>query len=760
MDHCQLTLLFFSVTLGASSIALGAAPAVEHNAARNTWNETSPMAGVLEEILVSARRRNESSMAVPMSLTVLDGETLDGLQYRDVDAFLGFSPGVLVYTGSDGLSSQIVIRGVLTPGTLVETGNAVYVDEVYSSGLHTILPGFYDIASVQVLKGPQAGLYGRNTTGGAVVITTAQPTDELFARLDTSYAEYGDYDVSGTVNAPLSDTLRMRATGWYNDRDGGYYQSGVDGDNLDALSEAGGRLTVALLPNERMSLTLSTEYVEIDHAYGGFAGVVKGAQLAAPPVAPESRRNVLRDDLDGPDQHISRVYSRLDLDTGAGSFVAVAGWRDLKVRVGEADFDGTAYAASYADFLARGRTRPLLIRAPQVYTLDDRDQTVDAEVRFLTPDNGSPLQAIVGASYFDESARFHYRRFPVRDFALILADIGEDGSFTQGTNLDTRSWAGFTELLWTPLDTIELTADLRYTRDRKHIDYRESATGYYAPSQRPGSYTLDTSETFDNWSPGITLAYKPKDSLTLFAKYVRGFRAGGFNTRANDPALLSYDSEKAENYELGIKALLLDGRLELGASAFYLRLNNALLPRPDPGEIEGLSPYQNAGVSETTGLEIDLTSRITEGLSLSASGGAYHNSLSEMGGLGLNRYPYVPKYTASLAANYEHPLADTIMGIARLGFRHRSGGIVPAPGRLDMDSYHLLDAQLGIRFGRAELAAFVRNALDDHYVAGNYGLILGQYEYVYATGLDIFTTRALVRDPGRVFGVRMTLMFL
>ena len=699
-------------------------------------------------------------MAVPMSLTVLDGDTLDGLQYRDIDQFLGFSPGVLVYTGSDGLSSQIVIRGVLTPGTLIETGNAVYVDEVYSSGLHTILPGFYDIASVQVLKGPQAGLYGRNTTGGAVVITTAQPTDAMFARLDTSYAEYGDYDVNGTVNVPLSATLRMRVTGWYNERDGGYYRSGVDGDNLDALSEKGGRLTFALLPNDRTVLTLSGEYVEIDNAYGGFSGVIKGAQLGPPPLAPESRHNILRDDLDGPDQHTARINGKLDIDTSAGSIVAVAGWRELKVRVGEADFDGTAFTASYEDFLVRGRTRPRLIRAPQVYTLDDRDESVVAEVRFLTPDTGSQLQAIVGTSYFDELARFDYRRYPVGDFALILADIGEDGSFSQRTNLDIRSWAGFTELLWTLLDNFELTADLRYTRDRKHIDYRESATGYYSPSQRPGSYTLDTSETFDNWSPGITLAYKPDDSLTLFAKYVRGFRAGGFNTRANDPALLSYDSEKAENYELGSKALLLDGRLELSASVFYLRLNNALLPRADPGEVEGLSPYQNAGVSETTGLEIDLTARIAEGLSLSASGGAYHNSLSELGGLGLDRYPFVPEYTASLAANYEHALAKTITGIARLGFRHRSGGIVPAPGGLDMDSYHLLDAQLGIRFGRVELAAFVRNALDDRYVDGNYGLALGQYEYVNASGLNIFNTRALVHDPGRVFGVRMTLMFL
>jgi iron complex outermembrane receptor protein len=759
LNYRQLRLLFISATLGASSIALGAAPAVEPNAATIAGTATGAPGGVLEEVLVTARRRDESSMAVPMSLTVIDGDALDDLQYRDINEILGFSPGVLVFTGADGLSSQIVIRGVVTPGTLIEPGNAVYIDEVYSSGLHTMLPGFYDIASVQVLKGPQAGLYGRNTTGGAVVITTGQPTDELFARLDTSYAQYGVYDVNGTVNVPWSDAMRVRATGWHTDRDGGFYQSGIDDDNIDSSSETGGRLTLALLPNQRTALTLSGEYVETDNAYGGFSGVIQGAQLAPPPAAPESRDNVLRDDLDGPDQHTARINGKLNIDTGAGSLVAVAGWRELKVRVGDADADGTAYAASYPDFVARGRTRPFLIQAPQVYSLDDRDETVDVEVRFLTPDNGNPLQALVGASYFEESSHFYYRLYPVRDFALILADEGQNGSFTQSTNLDTRSWAGFTELLWTPLDGVEFTADLRYTRDRKHIDYEQAAAGFYSSVQRRPSYTLDTRDTFDNWSPGITLAYKPDESLTLFAKYVRGFRAGGFNTRVYNPEWLSYDSEKAENYELGGKTLSLDGRLELGASVFYLRLNNALLPQADPGPAEVLYPFHNAGVAETTGLEIDLTAQVTDGLSLSVSGGAYHNSLSERGPLGLDRFPYVPEYTASLAASYERPITTAITGIARLGVRYRSGGILPSKNDLKLDSYNLLDAQFGVRLDRVELSAFVRNALDDRYVAGNYDPSLGQISALARVDPDPFGKRALVHDPGRVFGVRMTMMF-
>ena len=313
---------------------------------------------VLEEIIVTARRRDEPLMAIPMSLTHLDGATLENLQFRDIDEFLSLSPGVMAHSGGDGVSPMITIRGVVSPGELIEPGNSVYVDEIYASGMRTVLPRFYDIQSVQVLKGPQAGLYGRNTMGGAVLITTGQPTGERFARLDASYAQYDTREVNGTVNVPLSDSVRLRSTAWYNDRDGGYYQSGVFDENLDASSETGGRLTLAVLPNERTVFTLTGEFDETEvSVLASCGGVVEGAQLGPAPLAPESRRNVLRDDLGHIKQDSARVNGKLDFDTNVGTFVAVAGWREIKVQDPGSDFDGTAYAASYADFLADPSTR-------------------------------------------------------------------------------------------------------------------------------------------------------------------------------------------------------------------------------------------------------------------------------------------------------------------------------------------------------------------------------------------------------------------
>jgi iron complex outermembrane recepter protein len=713
------------------------------------------ISGVLEEIIVTARKRNETWIDVPVTLTQQDGATLDALQYRNIDEILSLSPGVLVHGGGDSVSPMIVIRGVVSPGELIEPGNAVYVDEVYASGLRTVLPRFYDIQSVQVLKGPQAGLYGRNTMGGAVLITTGQPTNERFARVSASYAQFDAKDVNGTVNIPISASVRLRATAWYNDVEGGYYQSGIVDQNLDTSSENGGRITLAVFPNERTAFTLTGEISETDgSAFTITDGVVDGAQLAPAALGPESRRNVLRDDIGRAELDTARIYGKFDVDMDVGSIIAVAGWRESKIRLPGSDFDGTAYAASYADFLANPLS-PLGTPSPEVYTRDDRDTGLYTELRYLTSDNGGLLRAQIGISYFDETVQLGDEIAPAGDFALILADIGSNGSFQRRVDQDGASWAGFTELIWTPMRTIEVTVDLRYTQERKDLDFRQSATGYYS---RPNSPTMsfDTSETFENWSPGITLAYKPDDVLMIFGKYVQGFRPGGFNMLVNNPALLPYDSEEARNYELGLKALLFDRRLDFGASVFYLRIDNAVSPVPDPGELTTFYPLQNAATGETTGLEVDVSARVTEGLSLSASAGAYQNSLAIAGGLGRGQRAYAPDYTASLQANYEHPLTATITGIATLGFRHRHGGLVPPPSAdIELDSYNLLDAQLGIRFGQVELAGFVRNVLDDNYVISNYGLTFGQPRYVPYP----FTTRRILRDPGAVFGVRMTMTF-
>ncbi len=734
----------------ALSVLLSLAPNTGWSAAA----ADGPMTSVLEEIIVTARRRDEPLMAIPMSITHLAGENLENLQYRDLDQILSLSPGVLVNVAGDGVSPMITIRGVVSPGELIEPGNSVYVDEVYASGLRTVLPRFYDIQSVQVLKGPQAGLYGRNTVGGAVLITTGQPTDERFARLDASYAQLGTSDVNGTANMPIADSVLLRATAWYNDVDGGYYQSGIVDQNLDASSENGGRLTLAVLPNERTVFTLTGEFAETDvPVLAGFAGVVDGAQLGPAPLPPESRRNVLRDDLGHINQDSARIYGKLDFDMDVGTLVAVAGWREVKLHDPGSDFDGTAHAASYADFLV-DPSNAFATNSPWIYTRDDRDSSLTGELRYFTPDDGGPLRTQIGVSYFEETAQLFNQVAPVRDYALILQDIGQYGSFTRGVDQDSTAWAGFTELIWTPFALVEITTDLRYTRERKDFNYEQSVTGLYSLLNSP-PVTLDTSESFENWSPGITLAYKPDNTLTVFGKYVRGFRAGGFNMLVNNPALLPYVSEEAQNYELGFNALLLEQRLQLGASVFYLRIDNALVPQLDFGELGLAFPLQNAGVAETTGLEVDLAAQITEGLSLTASAGAYTYSLTDGGAVGLDRRPYVPDYTAGLVANYEHPLTPAITGIATLGFRHRSGGRVPGSVDIDMDSYHLLDAQLGIRVSQVELVGFVRNALDDDYVIGNYALAEGQKTYVP----NPFTTRAIFRDPGAVFGVRMTVLF-
>jgi len=703
---------------------------------------------VLEEVLVTARRREEAAVAVPVTLTYIDGATLDALQFRDIEQFAGLSSGVEVYGGGDGVSTQLTIRGVVSPGSLVEPGNAVYIDEAYASGMYTILPPFYDIASVQVLKGPQAGLYGRNTTGGAVLVTTAPPTGELSGRLDGSYEEYDEYDTNGTVNVPVSDTFRVRATGWYSDRDGGYYQNGVLDENLDTARQRGGRLTLAALPGDRVSMSVTGEYTDMD--FGPGAAVAEGVQTGPPPLAPESRHNVLRDDPGRTEQDFARVTGRFEMDIGFGTAVVVGGWRRVSVREPGTDYDATAYTAIPTDPLSALDTP-----APMIFTLDGRDTSRVVDLQFRTPDDGNALRAVFGVTYYEETLRFDDAVMPVRELAQALAVIGLEGNFEHHVDQKTRSRAGFGEFIWTPLQQVELTADLRYTRDRKDMDSSQEASGLSDLLRFP-DLALDTDKTFDNWSPGITLAYKPDDTSILFAKYVQGFRAGGFNTLAYTADLLPYDSEESENYELGYKGLLFHQRVELGASVFYLRIDNALTPYVDEGTFTPLFPMQNGGVSETTGFESDLSAQVAGGLALSASAGAYHNNFTSPLGTKFQR-SFVPDFTASLALDYQRPVAAGVTGIAGLAWRHHSGGIIPvADGELD--DYNLLDLRAGLRWRNTELTAYVRNALDEHNtVTAGPGVI--QAVVLAGNGVDPDSVAVRTRDPGAVYGVRATLAF-
>ncbi len=707
--------------------------------------------GVLEEIVVTARRREEAAVAVPMTLTRIEGELLDSLQLRKLDQYLGLSPGLTVYDGGDDVSQQVVIRGVVTPGGLVEPGNAIYVDEIYVSGMNTVMPGLYDIQSVQVLKGPQAGLYGRNTTGGAVVITTGQPAAQRSARLDASYADYDTLDTSATVNLPLTDALRLRATGWYRDADGGYYTSKVAGKNLDASRERGGRLTLAILPSDAVELVLTGEYArsDLDRLLVFGDGIVRGAPLGPESLGTESRHNVLRDDVGGVSREVSRVNGKLSVGLGSNTLELVAGWHRLVAGMPGSDFDGSVFTADLADW-------PDIDPAPQIFTLDNRDSSSQAELRFLT-DGGGKLQTLFGVSYFEESLQLEDAILATGNFGVILDSFGRHSEYTHTADQDTRSWAGFAEVIWSPLESIELTADLRYTRDHKSMDLKQAASGFYQGFAGLTDLVFDDSNTFDNWSTAATFAYKPDTELTLFARYSEGFRSGGYNVEAYTPGLLPYDSEESQNFELGSKQVLFEGRLELGLSLFYLRVEDALLPYEDPGLRIDLFPVQNGGVGETTGFEADLSAAIWSGLILTASAGVYDN---DFGGKALPNYTkraFAPDVTASFTADYQWPLAANLTGLAQLGFRFREGGYRPLG--TDQDTYHLLDMQIGVRVNVFEVAVFVHNALDQHYAtwSAGPGIVQGEF-FLPEFNPNGQPWEAAIRDPGSIYGVRVTIV--
>ena len=753
---------------------------VSHGAAQDLPHPASDVAADNREpgdIVVTARKRDEDNVAVPASITVISGETLNALQYRQAADFLTLSPGVSLTSGSNGLNADIQIRGVGTPDSFVEPGNAVYIDDVYASGTRTFLPAFYDIQSVQVLKGPQAGLYGRNTTGGAVLITTGQPTKDFSVRAEANYGRYDRLDLNGTVNIPIAEILQLRVTGWHADTGGGYYRNTRLGVNLDASRDTGGRATLAFTPASYIKLTVTGELS--DQKLSGFEGYVEGGRLGPTTADIETRTNILRDDQSGLDARVERYQAKLEIDTGHGAVTLIGGRRYFHASEAGDDFDGTAYAPSLAAFQA-SPVSFLFATAPTVSRLNARlltdivtgrtegNRSTYAEARYATPDRWRDVSVLIGGSYYDDRSTFVQPITFVRDAAAILPQVDAlplplpdlAGAFNRNFLQTTTSYSGFGELILRPTEKIEITGDIRYTHDTKSVDFTQRGTGIFTLFINDAA--LKSKRTFTNWSPGIVVSYRPSDAVNVYAKYVRGFRAGGFNTLVNTAAFIPYNPEVAENWEMGLKGRTPGGVFQYGISGFYLKIANALIPVLDQGSGLGPDtfPLRNVGKSTTYGIEAEARLRPTKGLSLTASLGIFSNEVKATAAQVNDEQPYVPSVTAALVANYERPLSSTVTGLFTAGWRHREGGITAETDfRQRLDGDNLVDLDAGLRFNNHfELHGYVRNALNDHYIISSDGLTTQQAIF-NAFGGGPANARVVQRDIGAIYGVRASVRF-
>ncbi|MFW2830330.1 TonB-dependent receptor [Sphingomonas sp. ID0503] len=705
-------------------LVLLASAVVPHMAFAQTSDVGEPAAAsapdLSGEIVVTAQRRSERLQDIPASISALDSERLQAAGVVDISNIAPRIPGF--YAGGFGASRpQLYIRGIGTrqfdPGS--ESSVGVFVDESYLGRTGGVLGTLKDIERVEVLKGPQGTLYGRNTIAGAINVITKGPTSTLSAEAEAGAGNYNSYDLFGAVSGPIAgDALKGRIAGWRSYRRG-YVTNLTTGNHAQGLDNYGGRLRFEINPASNLKIDLIGEIMrDTGPSFQGESvgstlnpnGILLGKATLVVPRTGDRYKQPYTTDTDY-NRHVDAVTAKVQLETELADIVSVTSYRKMKYS-DDRDFDNTVFD---------------VIRQISV---EDSKQ-FSQELRLVSNEDGAlsfggALNWILGVYYYDDKS-YHQDTF---DFGADSV-VGEGGLDTTFGNYRTKSLAFFGQATIDITSTLNFTAGARYTEDRKRADLGGTTTD--ARPLVPAPFLQRNPEKkFTSFDPRFTLAWQPTRDLNFYASYGTGFKSGGYQYTplSAAQAALVFDPEEIKAYEVGVKSVFLDGAVRANAGAFRYDYSNLQVSRvtllPD-----GTTPslITNAGKSRIEGGELDLTVTPMRSLELSL-GYAYTKAryLDYVAGaldFSDTRMVRAPKHSVNLGAQYTAEIDDNNDLTFRVDYAYlskffhepgqaeiRFGSTIPLTAE---SGYGLANARITYRMGDWKLSGWVQNLGDVDY---------------------------------------------
>ena len=594
-------------------------------------NFAAAQSAVLEEITVTAQKREQSLQDVPVSVSAFDGAYIEKAGIKDIRDIGGLTPGLSIKSRGD-TEASVFIRGIgsQAPGIGADPAVGIFIDGVSASRGTNATAAFFDVERVEVVKGPQGTLFGRNASAGAISIITRKPDlDDSGVSLLLGAGDEGQvkYQVIGNLAASENFGLRLGVNHYERD---GLYRNSVTGQDLLNADTTNVRLGALFLPNDRWESYLSVERVDMENLDAivtdadAFASTV--AQNAPPgPQELESTRFVWNNVWD--------LNDTLRLTSTTGYYT-----HDVRVTPVDADE----------------------IDVPVITFVEPQENdTFSQEFRL----NGSTdsIDWFVGASFMKEELSFttdvNY------DEAIVAAIFGLDGLDVDNMNVcdgsadldvdgdgigdtglltglpmcpivseipfgenETTSFAVYGDVTWHATDRVDLTFGLRYTNDEKDMFYNNPATpGLLAvlDGQIFGPITNGNVAAKDDWSsidPRLAINFSINDDTSIYANVARGYKSGGINRQVNDflpnPQILNtFDEETNNAFEIGIKSRFANGRAQINAAAFFNDYSDYQLET-----LVGLVPEVfNVGDIETSGVEADGRFLVTDNLEITAN---------------------------------------------------------------------------------------------------------------------------------------------
>ncbi len=560
---------------------------------------------VLSDIVVTARKRTERLQDVPVAVSAVRGDALTTQGAIDVQDVSRVAPG-LFYQSIEPSRPNIYLRGIGTRSfdAGAESSVGTFVDGVYIGRFGGQIASLVGVDRVEVLKGPQGALFGRNTIGGAINIATKKPGDDFEARVTGTYNRQSHFDADGggataIVSGPLVEgKLAALVSGGYNHDDGDMLATNT-GRRYNGQTSKTARARLVWKAADDIEFDLAGDYLDTKNSLGFRGSDVEGTRSAilvakpglTSPIDPDPYR-FTQTSFPGSHDRSGGVGLTSTYSGDTLALTSVTAYRAGRER-GDSDLDGTALDTV---------SNPIAEKSHQF----------SEELRLSSTSGGAltfddKVNWLIGAYYYSE----HVRR---SEGQLIGADsvltFFSGGPFNNVSNVrvNTRSFALFGQAGVKLTDTLKIDAGLRYSNDSKHAVIG-GVTDFPLPFLVPANFQVTPHKTFSSVDPSVTLSYKPTPAILAYASYSKGFKSGAFQYVAFTPALASriVDPEKLNAYQVGAKTEFFDHHLRINGAAFYYDYKNIQVPRieiPAGGSVPAVT-LSNAARSHIKGFEVE-----------------------------------------------------------------------------------------------------------------------------------------------------------
>jgi len=689
----------FAVTIALNPFSVPFAAAQEKEPKQETAQEENVRGEhELETMTVTAQKQEENVQDVPMSITVFDSLDIEDKKIESMQDMADFVPNLMIYEhGHPGINAP-TMRGITAAPESFGVSTGLYVDGV------PILtgPGFVnemlDIERIEVLRGPQGTIYGKGTETGAINIITRQPDNEFRGKVSAdgggmlSGEERGKQRFTLNLSGPiLKDRLFFGIAGQYYNKDG-YIENTMTGDDVNDREHWFGRAHLRWTPVDKLDISLIASRLEHNDGACDMNMGKNGAAMYGLPV-PEHRK--VTSNMKGGDDSSNDLQSLKIVYDISGSLTLTSittNWIYEDDSFADFDFSPATLMHSYKD---------------------SEYSKVSQELRLNH--SAERLKWLFGLYYDRDVFDVDYE---------IISDIPPMAGPTS-RDVDGHTYAVFANLTYPLTKRLSLITGLRYEYEEQ--DFEDNISH------------LKADDSWNELSPKIALEYRFTPAIMAYVSASHGYRSGGFNWSAEDPDYISYDEEKLWSYEIGAKSAFLDNRLIINGSVYYMEIDDMQVN-------EAVSPLEsymtNAAEATGKGVELEITARVFEGLSLMAGFGytdiEFDSFKDALGDYEDNDNPWAPEYTFNIGAQYRHYSGFyarcDLIGYGEMYFDKAND--------YSRDAYEIVNAKIGYEAKHFDIYLYGKNLFDEEYDSNGY---YGGFYTIYS-------------DPGEV-GLQLVYRF-